>query len=124
MTKTPHKWANVIKAWADGYPIQFRRFVLINWSDWIDFPENFEPIIWDDPDVEFRIKPEKELQESYKWFKVCYKCHDETVDLLIQAKNLEDCKKQFSNAFFNVNVFPGDYTIYEYVFSTKKDLIL
>ena len=60
MKRNPHKWSEVIKAWADGYTIQSRRFILMRWSDWIDFPENFKPIIWDDPDVEFRIKPEGE----------------------------------------------------------------
>lgn len=28
----PHKWAEVIKAWADGKPIQFK----VGESEWID----------------------------------------------------------------------------------------
>jgi hypothetical protein len=62
MKRNPHKWSEVIKAWADGYPIQFRYFsqCLEKWSDWMDFPEEFEPINWGNPSTEFRIKPEGE----------------------------------------------------------------
>lgn len=33
--RKPHKWAEVIKAWADGKPIQFRQNTQHEWTDWI-----------------------------------------------------------------------------------------
>lgn len=32
--RKPHKWGEVIKAWADGKPIQFRISELGNWEDY------------------------------------------------------------------------------------------
>lgn len=47
--KTPHKHAELIKAWADGAIIQYKNHV----GDWLD---RFKPT-WD-PGAEYRIKPE------------------------------------------------------------------
>lgn len=49
--KTPHKYAAVIKAWADGHPIEFR---LLN-CEWRDL-RTPNPIWYED--TEYRIKPE------------------------------------------------------------------
>lgn len=54
---TPHKYADVIKAWADGKPIQWR---IDEESDWKDF--NFTNTYYRYPgwnNHEWRIKPEK-----------------------------------------------------------------
>ena len=48
--KTPHKHAELIKAWAEGATIQFR-FV---GEDWATLKSPF----WDAKDGEYRIKPE------------------------------------------------------------------
>lgn len=51
--KTPHKHAELIKAWADGAEIEFfdTRFDEHKWKRCSDSP------MWDRIDVEFRIKP-------------------------------------------------------------------
>jgi hypothetical protein len=51
---TPHKHAELIKAWADGSPIQYR--AVPNHGDWKDAPEH---LIWDWT-AEYRIKPKEE----------------------------------------------------------------
>jgi hypothetical protein len=51
---TPHKHAELIKAWADGSPIQYR--AVPNHGDWKDAPEH---LIWD-WSAEYRIKPKEE----------------------------------------------------------------
>lgn len=50
----PHKHAEVIKAWADGHPIQIRNSSFSNpvWTDC-----NPDNIRWEDDDHIFRIKP-------------------------------------------------------------------
>jgi hypothetical protein len=62
MKHNPHKWAEVIKAWADGEYVQFRLLKTdYTWTGWMDYPiDNSGIINWDNPDVEFRIKPEGE----------------------------------------------------------------
>lgn len=49
--RTPHKHAELIKAWADGAEIQFRYNANIPWSNVIG-------VCGWDKDCEFRIKPE------------------------------------------------------------------
>jgi len=49
--KTPHKHAEMIKAWADGAKIQFRFNEHIPWQD-------ARCLGWWDKDCEYRIKPE------------------------------------------------------------------
>lgn len=51
--RKPHKWAEVIKAWADGKEIQFKRLDHKIWTDYLtlDVP-NFN-----DSSYEWRIKP-------------------------------------------------------------------
>ena len=53
--RKPHKHAEVIKAWADGKPIQVRHKSIIEWEDYVssitpDFNNEF---------FEWRIKPER-----------------------------------------------------------------
>jgi hypothetical protein len=50
----PHKHAELIKAWADGYTIQYKDGY--GWWDW-DYPD------WDGDD-EYRIKPEQKPDYS------------------------------------------------------------
>ena len=51
MAKTPHKYANVIKAWADGETIQCKeRF-------WSDYTRKDTTPDFDSPELEWRIKP-------------------------------------------------------------------
>lgn len=49
--RTPHKHADVIKAWADGAQIQFRSEYSNGWEDCIHDP------IWYD-DTKYRVKPD------------------------------------------------------------------
>lgn len=50
---TPHKHAEVIKAWADGKAIQWKHM-----GPWCDFDSpKFGP--WNNPNIEWRVKPEK-----------------------------------------------------------------
>lgn len=61
--KTPHKHAEMIKAWADGAKIQFRFNEHIPWQD-------ARCLGWWDKDCEYRIKPEPKPNE------VLYACYD------------------------------------------------
>ena len=56
--RKPHKWAEAIKAWADGKPIQFR---LKYSACWID--EEFDGGIplFNYSDREWRVKPEQTI---------------------------------------------------------------
>jgi len=49
-TKTPHKHAALIKAWADGEAVQF-----LSTSTWKDI-NNYAPVWFED--IKYRIKPE------------------------------------------------------------------
>lgn len=51
--RKPHKWAEVIRAWADGKPIQRR---LIGAHFWEDVDEN---PYFDNTTIEWRVKPER-----------------------------------------------------------------
>lgn len=54
--KTPHKHAEVIKAWADGAEIQFR----YPNGTWIDAADpSFRDL------AEYRVKPEPQILEGY-----------------------------------------------------------
>ena len=50
-TQVPHKHSEVIKKWADGYPIQFKKSDEV-WKDLSSTP------FWD-PGTEYRVKPDK-----------------------------------------------------------------
>lgn len=52
---SPHKYADVIKHWADGGEIQFKYQGLTNWRTY-EFPKSFPYV--DSPDLIWRIKPE------------------------------------------------------------------
>ena len=59
---TPHRWAEVIKAWADGKTVQYRDDVDEQWFDHnIHHPEwyDYRPLAWTDDRGEWRIKPER-----------------------------------------------------------------
>ena len=51
---TPHKWADVIKAWADGKPIQFTNRFTKGWVDWTEGRPNMQPQFNQDL---WRVKP-------------------------------------------------------------------
>lgn len=60
-----HKWAGVIKAWADGQSVQFRICISESreeWGEWMDFPNKLHHTYspWDSPNahIEWRVKPE------------------------------------------------------------------
>lgn len=69
----PHKWAKVIKAWADGNPIQFK---VNGFSDWVDYDPDalrnsqasahFFPFSVPrfDLDFEWRVKPENIIRDA------------------------------------------------------------
>lgn len=57
---TPHKWADVIKAWADGKPIE-RRFMSDKWREIVG--HGTPP--FDDTRNEWRIKPETVKYRRY-----------------------------------------------------------
>jgi hypothetical protein len=50
--KTPHKHAELIKAWADGAEIEYRSHETIEWKP------IFKGWSWDNEIPEYRIKPE------------------------------------------------------------------
>lgn len=74
--RKPHKWSEVIKAWADGKPIQFRGDGI---PEWMDYDTNalrnsqisalFYPfhVPRFDLDFEWRVKPEPIVVENYIW---------------------------------------------------------
>jgi hypothetical protein len=51
--RKPHKWAEAIKAWADGKPIQFR---VIGGTYWGDVKEAYPS--FSNEKLEWRVKPE------------------------------------------------------------------
>lgn len=62
MSKTPHKYANVIKAWADGEVIQWTNSELhykdqiVRVQYWIDLDQDKNPD-FNSSELEWRIKP-------------------------------------------------------------------
>ena len=52
---SPHKYADVIKCWADGGEIQSKNLGSTNWRTY-EFPKSFPYV--DSPDLIWRIKPE------------------------------------------------------------------
>lgn len=70
---TPHKHAELIKAWADGAEIEFYGINSCAWK-----PTNPKQIFWD-PNTQYRIKPHKWQKEmdAYKAGKaIQYRPHD------------------------------------------------
>ena len=59
--RKPHKWAEVIKAWADGKPIQVR---FKNSTFWIDEEFDGGVPLFNAPDREWRVKPENLVVEE------------------------------------------------------------
>ena len=58
-TGKPHKWAQVIKAWADGKPIQFRH---VSCENWVDNDISILPC-FDNEYLEWRVKPKNMVIE-------------------------------------------------------------
>lgn len=59
--RKPHKWAEVIKAWADGKPIQYK---YLDWKD-SEWKDNDMPLPrFDIGDLEWRVKPENIVIEG------------------------------------------------------------
>lgn len=56
--RKPHKWAEVIKAWADGKPIQRRLIGAHFWDDVDEHP------YFDNTTLEWRVKPENIVIEG------------------------------------------------------------
>lgn len=58
---TPHKWAEVIKAWADGAEIQWAFTKESNYDcrTWRDFANASIIPNWSNEELVFRVKPEK-----------------------------------------------------------------
>ena len=61
--RKPHKWAEVIKAWADGKPIQRRLIGAHFWDDVDEHP------YFDNTTLEWRVKPENIVIE--RCFDLC-----------------------------------------------------
>lgn len=74
--RKPHKWAEAIKAWADGKQIQFKGN---GFSEWVDYDPDalrnsqasahFFPfrVPRFDLDFDWRVKPEPVVVEKYIW---------------------------------------------------------
>ncbi len=61
MTRTPHKHAAIIKAWADGAEIEFFSLFINQW-----ITANNDTPIWR-PDLDYRIKPEPKPDVVVEW---------------------------------------------------------
>ena len=57
--RKPHKWAEVVKAWADGKPIQFRARGNTSWND----NDDVYPLFFSER-LEWRVKPENIVIEG------------------------------------------------------------
>lgn len=63
MNKTkPHKWSEVIKAWADGKPIQFKNPKGLD--EWCDLGIGEDVPDFGSPIFEWRVKPENVVVEE------------------------------------------------------------
>lgn len=57
-----HRWQNIIKAYADGCPLQFRNIDFDDeWTDVLD-GEGFDSPNFNIPNIEWRVKPPQELK--------------------------------------------------------------
>ena len=65
--RNPHPHAEVIKAWADGYEIQFWGVSAQRWHD-TTYPEF-------SPHMKYRIKPEPKMPTT--WYQVVYRSRRE-----------------------------------------------
>jgi len=64
---TPHKHAEIIKAWADGIEIQMK----YEDGSWRDLTRNYPT--WEA--IDYRIKPEPTVIEGYCWESMAENCH-------------------------------------------------
>lgn len=62
---TPHKWAEVIKAWADGAEIQCRVANSHLSTTWHSYKGLNDIPSWNQTILEFRVKPEKSAGQVY-----------------------------------------------------------
>ena len=79
----PHKWANEIKAWADGAVIEFRSIELTN-GEWLLLhrPNWYE-------DVEYRVQP---LNKKYRVF-LSKTGYTSTIDSWDEHSTVENVEK-------------------------------
>lgn len=56
--RKPHKWAETIKAWADGKPVQYKN--LKDSDEWVDYKGEGDqiPMLFGISYFEWRVKPE------------------------------------------------------------------
>jgi hypothetical protein len=111
------KWSEVKEAWYNHIPIQYRNFCDFSgiWSKWVDLLPTVCSSYWENPDYEFRIKPEEELQNQ-KMFFVKYPNGCMTITLVIFADNLTQCKMEFLKTFKDNKSIPERYEIFERVY--------
>lgn len=108
--RKPHKWAEVIKAWADGKPIQFRISELGDWEDY--HPDQlrksnasalFHPFDVPRFDLfEWRVKPEPVVVEKYIWLDAA---HNETRISVSSRPNVRFTFDSDTKELVNVEVF-------------------
>lgn len=60
----PHRWAEIIRAYADGYPLQYRvvdeeENYASSWFDVLEDEDRFDSPNFNLPDAEWRIKPQE-----------------------------------------------------------------
>lgn len=84
---TPHKWVDVIKAWADGKIIQHRSIRAPN-QTWIDFDLHDNIPAFNSTIVEWRIKPEPKLAFSCRLALMKYPdINKNYIKLIVYEKN-------------------------------------
>lgn len=97
--RKPHKWAEVIKAWADGKPIQVR---FKNSTFWIDEEFDSGVPLFNDSDREWRVKPEPVVVEKYIWLDAA---HNETRISVSSSPNVRFTFDSDTKELVNVEVF-------------------
>lgn len=60
--RKPHKWAEVIKAWADGKTVQVKGGIF--YPEWTDYPELDISPNFNSPVFAWRVKPENIVIEG------------------------------------------------------------
>lgn len=68
---TPHKHAEVIKAWADGATIQYQNLKVMQQDQWVEYGGN-RPQWHEEKEWNYRIKPPREFPTTSLSDKVLY----------------------------------------------------
>lgn len=65
--RKPHKWAEAIKAWADGKPVQYKNLKVSD--EWVDYEVVGDqmPMFFGSSYFEWRVKPENTIVERNIW---------------------------------------------------------